>query len=99
MHFLVDANDRAGSAQLRRDTRALHLEYVSSHVQSVLAAGAKLDGDGTTVTGSFFILDVGSSDQAKEFVDNDPYTLSKVFETVTITAWRKSFFNYEHCEE
>jgi len=95
--FLVDAIDRPGAAELRNKLRPDHLGYIGSRVRLVLAAGAKLDNDGVTVIGSFFILDVGERDQAQGFADNDPYTLGGLFEKVTITEWRKTFFNHESC--
>ena len=35
------------------------------------------------------------TDVVEAFIENDPFTKAGLFESVTVTRWRKAFFNYE----
>lgn len=97
MPYLIDATDRVGTADLRQATRASHLRFVNANVHRLLAAGAKLDEDGTS-RGSFYILDTESRAEAERFIAADPYSIEGVFSETSITKWRKGFFNFARAE-
>jgi uncharacterized protein YciI len=41
-----------------------------------------------------YILDVEDRAAAEEFIANDPFCEAGLFESVTITRWRKAYFNF-----
>ena len=40
-------------------------------------------------------MDTDDRKEAKRFIADDPFTKAGLFEKVTITRWRKAFFNKE----
>lgn len=95
MPFLIDATDKPDCAALRTRLRPQHIAYVEANLFRLIAAGAKLSDDGTASWGSVYILDVDDRDAAEAFAAADPYSEGGLFGTVTITRWRKGFFNYK----
>ncbi len=95
MPYLVDATDKPNSGALRQDVRPTHLEYLTSQKHLLLAAGAKLSDDGATAFGSAYILDTDDRAVAQAFIDGDPFSKAGLFTSVTITRWRKGYFNFE----
>jgi len=57
------------------------------------AAGALIEDDGTGGSGGLLIVDTDERKEAQRFIDNDPFTKAGLFEKVTITRWRKAFFD------
>ncbi len=93
MPYLVYVKDKPDSLELRTELRPVHLEYLEANQQKLLAAGALLEDDGSGAHGGAVILDVEDRAAAEEFVRDDPFTKAGLFESVTITRWRKSFFD------
>ena len=91
---MIDATDAPGRADLRRQVRPDHLAYVEANVRRLLAAGAKLSDDGETALGTFYIIDTDERGVAEAFAAADPYSKAGVFGTVTVTRWRKGFFDF-----
>ncbi len=81
------AKDKAGALQIRKDTRAEHLAYIE-RTGVVSQAGPLLD-DAGEMAGSLVILDVADMGAAQDWADKDPYALAGLFESVTLTAWKK----------
>jgi uncharacterized protein YciI len=94
MPFLIDADDREGAADLRRQIRPDHLVFLTGCETRLLAAGAKLADDGATALGSFYILDTDERADAEAFIAEDPYSKAGLFGSVRITRWRKAFFDF-----
>ena len=42
------------------------------------------------------IIDVDDRAAAEAFIAEDPFTKAGLFESVTVTRWRKAFFNFEN---
>jgi uncharacterized protein len=61
----------------------------------LLAAGALIDDDGTGGNGGVLIVDTDSRAEAEKFINEDPFTKAGLFQKVTVTRWRKAFFNKE----
>ena len=93
MPYAIHTQDKAGAAKLRADTRAEHLEYLTANKHLLLAAGALIDDDGTGGNGGILIVDTDDRKEAERFIANDPFTKVGLFEKVTITRWRKAFFD------
>ena len=95
MPFAIQTQDKPGTAQLRADTRAAHLEYLTKNKHLLLAAGALIDDDGTGGNGGILIIDTDDRKEADKFINEDPFTKAGLFARVTVTRWRKAFFNKE----
>jgi len=93
MPYAILTTDRPGSAELRARTRAAHLEYLDSHAGKLLAAGALISDDGTGGHGGILIVDTDERNEAEAFIANDPFTKAGLFEKVTVTRWRKAYFD------
>ena len=79
--------DKAGALQIRLDTRAAHLAHIAA-TGVVELAGPFLNPEGQ-MTGSLIILTVDSLAEAQDWAMIDPYSVAGLFETVTITEWKK----------
>ena len=79
--------DKAGALQIRLDTRAAHLAHIAA-TGVVEMAGPFLNPEGQ-MTGSLIILTVDSLAEAQDWAMLDPYSVAGLFETVTITEWKK----------
>jgi uncharacterized protein YciI len=95
MPYAIQTQDKAGSSKVRADNRAAHIEYLTANKHKLLAAGALIDDDGTGGSGGILIVDTDERREAERFVADDPFTKAGLFEKVTITRWRKAFFNME----
>lgn len=93
MAYAIQTKDKAGSSKLRADTRAVHLEYLTANKHLLLAAGALIEDDGTGGNGGLLIVDTDDRQEAERFINNDPFTKAGLFEKVTVTRWRKAFFD------
>ncbi len=93
MFFIVLTTDKPDSTQLRADRRAVHLEYLESFGDKLVAGGATLSDDGETPTGSFLLIDVEDRAAAEDFARNDPFAQAGLFETTEIRRWRKVYFH------
>ena len=93
MPYAIQTQDKAGAAKLRADTRAAHLEYLTANQHLLLAAGALIEDDGTGGNGGILIVDTEDRKEAERFIANDPFTKAGLFEKVTVTRWRKAFFD------
>lgn len=88
MLFVIHCVDKADHLALRMDTRPMHVEYLKSFGDKLVAAGPTLDAAGA-MDGSVVILDLESHEQAQDFAKNDPYAKAGLFSQVTINAWKK----------
>lgn len=95
MPFAIQTKDKPGSSQVRADNRAAHVEYLTANKHKLLAAGALIDDDGTGGNGGILIIDTDDRKEAEKFINEDPFTKAGLFSRVTVTRWRKAFFNKE----
>ncbi len=93
MPYAIQTVDKPNSAELRASTRAAHLEYLTAHQDKLLAAGALINDDGTGGSGGILIVDTDDRAEAERFIANDPFTKAGLFERVSVTRWRKAFFD------
>jgi uncharacterized protein len=92
--YLVDATDGPEGAALRQALRPRHLTYLEDHLDLLLGAGAKLGEDGQPF-GSIYLLDTDARDAVDSFMAGDPYVANGVFASMSVTRWRKGFFDHE----
>jgi uncharacterized protein YciI len=95
MPYIIQTKDKANGAAIRAQARPAHLEYLTRHKDKLLAAGALIDDDGTGGHGGVLIVDTDDRAEAERFINEDPFTKAGLFEMITVTRWRKAFFNKE----
>ncbi len=93
MIFVITCVDKPGAAELRQQNRPDHLDYLrgADAAGALHTAGPTITDDGSAVTGSVIMVDVADRQTAEDFAANDPYAKAGVFESVTVTAWKKVF--------
>lgn len=74
-------------------TTGPHIEYLTTNKHLLLAAGALIEDDGTGGSGGILIVDTDDRKEAERFIADDPFSKAGLFEKVTITRWRKAFFD------
>jgi uncharacterized protein YciI len=95
MPYMIETFDKPGTGELRQELRPAHLDFLEQNKNMLLACGAKLQDDGSTGTGSFYIVDVETREEAQAFIDQDPFTQGGLFERMEINRWRKAYLNRE----
>ena len=95
MPYAIQTKDKTGSSEVRTENRAAHIEYLTANKHKLLAAGALIEDDGTGGNGGLLIVDTDDRKEAERFIADDPFTKVGLFEKVTVTRWRKAFFNKE----
>ncbi len=98
MLWAIHCTDNPDTAALRAENLTAHREYLGSKKSVIVLAGATLSDDGEQMTGSVFIVNTGSRDEAKAFSDGDPFTKAGIFKSVTIQRMRKGQWNPESIE-
>ncbi|WP_135081568.1 YciI family protein [Terasakiella sp. SH-1] len=89
MLYVIKCVDKADHLQVRLDNRAAHVEYLKSYGEKVFAAGPTLGEEDDQMNGSVVILDLENRTEAEKFCANDPYAAAGLFESVTISKWKK----------
>lgn len=93
MPYAIMTTDKPNSAELRAKQRDAHLKYLDANLHRLLAAGAITGDDGTGGHGGILIVDTDVRKEAEEFIAGDPFSKAGLFEKVTVTRWRKAYFN------
>ncbi|MEO6300082.1 MAG: YciI family protein [Paracoccaceae bacterium] len=79
--------DKPGSLQVRLDNRTAHLGHIQT-TGVVEMAGPFLDEAGQ-MCGSLIVLKVADLRAARDWAAGDPYEKAGLFDTVSITEWKK----------
>lgn len=87
MRFALICQDKLGALQTRLDNRAAHLAHITES-GVVEMAGPFLTPEGQ-MSGSLVILEVASLADAQAWAEADPYAKAGLFQSVTITEWKK----------
>ncbi len=93
MPYAIITTDKPNSAELRAKMRDTHVQYLTANMEKLLAAGALTADDGTGGHGGILIVDTDERKEAEAFIANDPFTKAGLFEKVTVSRWRKAYFN------
>ncbi len=96
MPYAILTRDKPDRGHLRAETRAEHVAWLDTKKDILLAAGALIDDDGAGGHGGVLIIDTDERAAAEAFIAEDPFTKAGLFESVTVTRWRKAFFNFEN---
>ncbi|MCC0063519.1 MAG: YciI family protein [Defluviimonas sp.] len=82
----VICRDKPGHLPIRLENRAAHLAYIEA-TGIVAMAGPLIErGD---MCGSLVILDAESLGAGEAWAAGDPYAKAGLFESVTVTEWKK----------
>lgn len=84
--FALICTDHPGREDLRRATRAAHLDYLAASGVARMA-GPFLNGG--TMTGSLVVIEVADRASADAFAADDPYAQAGLFAQVRIEEWKK----------
>ncbi|HSF63411.1 MAG TPA: YciI family protein [Paracoccaceae bacterium] len=87
MRVALICRDRPGALQTRLDNRAAHLDYIRT--SGVVEMGGPFLDESGQMTGSLLVLEVPSLDDARAWAVADPYARAGLFESVTISEWKK----------
>ena len=93
MLWVISCVDKSNTAAIRDKHLQPHRDYLQSQKGILVLAGATQSDDGSTATGSLFVVNVDSREKAKAFSDGDPFTQNGVFSNITITRMRKGQWN------
>ncbi|MCF6215148.1 MAG: YciI family protein [Emcibacter sp.] len=89
MYFIILAEDKPDSLELRMNNRPAHLDYAQEQ-GCVTLAGPLLTEDDKP-RGSMLIIDVANRLTAEKFAANDPYAKAGLFAKVDIISWTPAF--------
>lgn len=86
MRVALICKDKPGHLQTRLDNRSAHLAHIEASGVVEMAGPFLSDGQ---MTGSLVILNVETLADAQAWADADPYAKAGLFQTVTISEWKK----------
>jgi uncharacterized protein YciI len=93
MPYVIKTAYRPGQQDLRDRLLMEHVDYLDRNVDRLLAAGGLVSDDNKTAEAALYILAVEDRAQAQQFVDDEPFVRGGLIEKITITRWRKSYFD------
>ena len=82
--FAIIARDAADTADARAKHREGHLAHFKAHADMIAVAGP-LSGAGS---GSLVIYRAANEDQARAFIEADPFNVAGVWDEIEIFAFR-----------
>ena len=86
MRVALICKDKPGHLQTRLDNRTAHLAHIEASGVVEMAGPFLSDGQ---MTGSLVILNVETLAEAQAWADADPYAKAGLFESVTLSEWKK----------
>ena len=89
MPYMIYCLDLQDAGDLRKRTRAAHLEYMIAHQDKVLYGGPLQSDDGTRVLGSLMVLSLKTRDEVDAFLETEPYTQARLFSETRIARLRQ----------
>ncbi|KTC99043.1 YciI-like protein [Legionella geestiana] len=93
MPYLIYARDFDNMDAQREQIREAHREHLRSIGDKLLASGALLDDDGTTVIGGISLIDTEDRAEAEKFANDDPYGKAGIRKETLILKWRQRWWN------
>lgn len=87
--FAVNCKDKPGHLQTRLDNRAAHLDYMKANMDKLVIGGPLQTEDRQSMVGSLLVLDFTDRAELDAFLAADPYAKAGLFESVTITPFKK----------
>ncbi len=84
--FFFYCRAKDGVLEKRAEIRGEHQAYLRLFDDRTVCRGGMLDRDGNWI-GSLFYLEVASEDEARAFLDNEPYNRAGLFEKAEMHRW------------
>ena len=91
MLFAVHCLDKPNALDVRLANRPAHLDFAKSFLDQILIGGPLLSDDGNGMIGSLFVVDFPDHAACVAKFATDPYAVAGLFQSVTITPYRKVF--------
>jgi len=89
MLFALICHDKPDHVHVRMENRPAHVEHLKSLGDTLFAAGPLLADDNETMIGSLVVIEADTKADVETFATSDPYAVAGLFESVTITPWKK----------
>lgn len=93
MPYLIYACDFDDMDSQREQIREAHRDHLRSMGDKLLASGALLDDDGTTIIGGISLIDTEDRAEAEKFAYEDPYEKAGIRKETLILKWRQRWWN------
>jgi uncharacterized protein len=90
MLFIIHALDRADALPTRQSNYDAHKAFLSDTGKfgvKIVMSGPLVADDGSTMIGSFFLVEAPGRAEVEAFHHADPFFAAKIWKTVTITAF------------
>lgn len=82
--FVMYGLDGPRGADIRKETRPAHLEWIASLAPRVKVGGPMLAEDGAAPVGSMIVLEAADLADAKAVLAEDPYRAAKLWDRIEI---------------
>jgi len=93
MLYIIYQEDRPDGAAVRAANRDAHFAYLEKNRDILFLGGALLAEDGTTRTGSVFLINVPDRAAAEAFTREEPFRKAGLFGSVKISRMRRGQWN------
>ncbi|WP_353176421.1 MULTISPECIES: YciI family protein [unclassified Salinisphaera] len=93
MPYMIETFDKPNHHDLRLAVRDEHLVYLDANMHLLIACGAKLDDAGDHASGGLYLVALETRDEARAFIEADPFYKAELFERVEITRWRQAYLD------
>lgn len=80
--------DKPGALVLRTEIRPEHKAYLSAKADQMAFAGPLLADDGKTMVGSLLVIDFPSREEARRWLDDEPFTRAGVYASTATYAFQ-----------
>jgi uncharacterized protein YciI len=91
MEFVIWCQDAVGADDRRASLLPEHRDYVDQYASSLVLSGPLLGDDGVSRCGQFFVVNFPDREAVEFFINNDPFTTSKVFDQIEIHRFKTVF--------
>ncbi len=88
--FAVRFHDRAGTAELRRQSLPAHLAWVAAHKHCLRVAGSLRESPESTPVGALWVVRAHSKAEVEALIATDPFTTEGLRERWEILYWSKA---------
>jgi hypothetical protein len=95
MPYAIITTDKPDHLRVRNDNRPEHVDYLVANQHRLLAGGALIEDNGSGGKGGLIIVDTDDQSEAEAFINGDRFIKAGLFQSVTISRWRKAFLNFE----
>lgn len=86
MQYLIFLEDLPGSETARAERLQEHLRFVRTHLDRILVAGPRLASGGEMI-GSTYIIEADSVEEARGFLQQDPYWHANIWREPRISGF------------